>query len=91
MFDVDDKTKTSFDETKAIWDSLTDLQKIQLYEDIYKDEYTDLVEDSYEYDNGLLILTYPEKISSPHDQQEDSYFCVDLDNVNDYLEALSGF
>ena len=75
---------TDAEKNKKGWDSLSNLEKIKLYEEEAERiaPYFDLVEDSYEYDNGLLFIIYNDKERT----YEREHVCFDLDNYEDYLE-----
>lgn len=80
----------SYTQMKALWNTLTNEQKISLYEDVFADDYTECVEDSYEYDNGLLVISYYDKLTDENPQEKE-HFCIDLNSVNHFVEAVGGY
>lgn len=45
-------------------------------------KYYEIVEDTYEYDNGLCLIEYADKEC----EEEIGHTCIDLDNIKEYME-----
>ena len=50
----------------------------------HKIEYYEIVEDSYEYENGLMLIVYKDK----EHKIEDYHICIDLDNKEEVKEWI---
>lgn len=51
------------------------------------EKYYEIVEDTYEYPNGLMLITYNDEA---HEDEKD-HICIDLDNLQDLAEANDRF